>query len=56
MFALNRVEIISKIEGFKAGTNEFDRKGNHLGKADPLTREIKLHSDDFQKKLSKEYR
>ena len=42
--------------GKKAHLEVFDRKGNHLGEADPLTGEIKPHSADSQKKLSKEYR
>lgn len=42
--------------GKKAHLEVFDRKGNHLGEADPLTGEIKPHSADSKKKLSKEYR
>ena len=42
--------------GKKAHLEVFDRKGNHLGEADPLTGEIKPHSADSNKKLSKEYR
>ena len=42
--------------GKDAHLEVFDRKGNHLGEADPLTGEIKPHSADSKKKLSKEYR
>lgn len=42
--------------GKKAHLEVFDRKGNHLGEADPLTGEIKPYSADSKKKLSKEYR
>ena len=42
--------------GKNAHLEVFDRKGNHLGEADPLTGEIKPHSADSKKKLSKEYR
>ena len=42
--------------GKKAHLEVFDRRGNHLGEADPLTGKIKPHSVDSKKKLSKEYR
>lgn len=43
-------------EGVDAHLEVFDKNGNHLGEADPITRVIREKSKDPKKKLRKDLR